>query len=260
MVTSVVVSVGLMVVVMAVLWLVQRHTGNAGIVDVGWSLGVGVCGLIFAFLAEGDVTRRAFAGALLGLWALRLGGTILQRVLTEDEDGRYRRLREEWGATFERRIFVFYQLQALFAVVFALPVLGAVSEAGPLRTGQAAIALGVWVIAVAGEAVADRQLAAFRARPENRGRTCRIGLWRTSRHPNYFFEWIHWWSYVILGVGAPLGWLTAIGPVAMLFFLLKVTGVPATEARAAASRPDYRDYQRTTSAFVPWFPRRSAGD
>lgn len=245
-------------VVMALLWAVQRRTANAGIVDAAWSLGVGACGVLFAATADGDPTRRLVAGGLLALWSARLGVHILRRVLGEEEDGRYRRLRLEWGASFDRRLFVFFQLQAVFAVAFALPVLGVACGPAPLRPAQVVLAVAVWAVSVAGEWISDRQLAAFRSRPENRGHTCRVGLWRYSRHPNYFFEWVHWWSYVILGAGAPLWWLTAVGPIVMLFFLLKVTGVPATEARAASSRPDYREYQRTTSAFIPWFPRKGA--
>ncbi len=116
----------------------------------------------------------------------------------------------------------------------------------------------VWLLAVGGERTADAQLERFRADPANRGRTCRVGLWRLSRHPNYFFEWLHWWSYVLIGFAAPLGWLTLLGPAVMLLFLLRITGIPMTELRAIESRGDaYREYQRTTSAFFPWPPKAS---
>jgi steroid 5-alpha reductase family enzyme len=104
--------------------------------------------------------------------------------------------------------------------------------------------------------LADRQLARFKRRPESRGKTCREGWWRYSRHPNYFFEWLHWWSYVLLAAGSPWWVLTLIGPALMLLFLFKVTGIPATEAQASVSRSDYAEYRRTTSAFIPWFPKR----
>lgn len=242
--------------VMVGLWLLQRRTGNAGIVDVGWSFGVGAVGVLFAMLGGGDPGRRAVAGFLIALWSVRLGGYILRRVLVEEEDGRYRRLRQEWGAAFQRRSFIFFQLQALFAVVFAVPIGVVASHGKPLGVADSGGALAIWLAAVVGETVADRQLAAFRADPANRGRTCRQGLWRTSRHPNYFFEWLHWWSYVILAAGSPYWWLSLVGPLAMAVFLWKITGIPATEAQAVASRPDYREYQRTTSAFVPWPPKR----
>ena len=116
---------------------------------------------------------------------------------------------------------------------------------------------GVLVGSIIGETVADRQLQRFRSDPANRGTTCRTGLWRTSRHPNYFFEWIHWCAYVLMAVGSPWWILTWIGPILMLFFLFKVTGIPATETQALKSRgEDYRRYQESTSVFVPWFPKK----
>lgn len=245
-----------MVVMMALLWVVQRRSGNAGVIDVGWSAGVGLVGVAFAAWSGGDHGRRLLVGVLIGLWSLRLAAHILRRLIGEAEDGRYRRLREQWGQGFQTRLFWFFQVQAVLAVLFAVPVLVVASDPRPGLGLQEAGAVAVWLIAVVGESVADRQLAAFRADPENRGRTCRVGLWRVSRHPNYFFEWLHWWTYVVLGVDAPLGGLTLLGPFLMLFFLLKVTGVPATEARTAISRPDFEEYRRTTSAFIPWFPHR----
>jgi steroid 5-alpha reductase family enzyme len=119
-------------------------------------------------------------------------------------------------------------------------------------------AVGLWLVAIIGETVADRQLAAFRANPDNRGRTCRSGLWAYSRHPNYFFEWLNWCAYALMALPAPYGWAGLASPVIMLFLILKVTGVPPSEEQALASRgDDYRDYQRTTSVFIPWFPKRS---
>jgi steroid 5-alpha reductase family enzyme len=196
------------------------------------------------------------AALLIGLWSARLAGHIFLRVLLEPEDGRYRNLRSAWGDRFQGRLLWFYQAQAVLAVLFAVPVLVTASDPRPLDPLRTALAVALWLAAVGAEAVADRQLDHFRADAANRGRTCRQGLWRYSRHPNYFFEWLGWWPWVVLSADAPWGGLTLLGPVVMLLFLLFVTGVPATEARAAASRPDYADYRRTTSVFIPWFPRR----
>jgi steroid 5-alpha reductase family enzyme len=121
--------------------------------------------------------------------------------------------------------------------------------------------VAVAVLALGGEAIADAQLSRFRRDPANRGTVCRTGLWRYSRHPNYFFEWVHWWAYVLIGIAAPWGWLALFGPALMLLFLFKITGIPPTEARALESRGDaYREYQRTTSVFVPWPPRRETAN
>lgn len=112
------------------------------------------------------------------------------------------------------------------------------------------------MVALAGEALADRQLAAFKADPGSRGRACRAGLWRYSRHPNYFLEWLVWVAYAAFALTSPWGWTSAYAPLLMLFFLLRVTGIPMAEEQALRSRgADYREYQRTTSALFPWFPK-----
>jgi steroid 5-alpha reductase family enzyme len=118
------------------------------------------------------------------------------------------------------------------------------------------VAIAVWLVAIAGEALADRQLARFRADPTTRGTTCRRGVWSYSRHPNYFFEWLDWWTYVVLAAGFVWWPLTLVSPVLISVFLFRVTGIPATERQALRSRADYRDYQLSTSVFVPWFHKR----
>jgi steroid 5-alpha reductase family enzyme len=178
-------------------------------------------------------------------------------VVGKEEDGRYRKLRRDWGPHAQAGFFLFFQAQALADVVFSIPFLIAMRNAAPFPSAWDAAGLLVWLAAVGGETLADAQLARFRADPLHRGRTCRVGLWGWSRHPNYFFEWLHWWSYVLLAAGTPWGWLNLFAPALMLFFLFRVTGIPATEARALESRgEDYRDYQRTVSAFLPRPPKR----
>ena len=174
------------------------------------------------------------------------------------EDGRYSTLKKDWGEAAQWKMFRFYQFQALGSVLFALPMLIAAQSSSALSLLDFAGAL-IWFVAIVGETIADRQLARFRAASANRGKVCRVGLWNYSRHPNYFFEWLHWWSYVCFAINAPLGWLTVLGPMTMLYFILYVTGIPPTEAQAIKSRGDaYREYQRTTNAFFPWpsKPRR----
>jgi steroid 5-alpha reductase family enzyme len=153
-------------------------------------------------------------------------------------------------------MFWFYQAQGLLAVLLSLTVWTIASAS---RTGWSAWDLVAILLAAAslyGEALADRQLSAWRTDPANRGRTCRSGLWRFSRHPNYFFEWLAWCAFALLALPAPLGWLGLSAPLIMLLLLLKVTGVPPAEEQAVRSRgDDYRAYQRSTSAFFPWFPK-----
>lgn len=242
-------------ILMAVLWLVQRARGNAAIVDVAWSFATAALGALFALTADGAATRRGIVALMVVIWGTRLGLHLWRRVASEREDGRYRQMRDTWGEKTQRNMFVFFQIQALWAVLFALPMLAAARSQAPLRWIDF-VGVAFWAVSIAGTSIADRQLSGFRSRAANRGTVCRDGLWRYSRHPNYFFEWLHWWAYVSLAVGSPIWWLAPLGAATMLYFLTKVTGIPPTEAQSLRSRGDaYREYQRTTSAFVPWPPK-----
>ncbi|MEZ5353674.1 MAG: DUF1295 domain-containing protein [Bryobacteraceae bacterium] len=245
-----------MAVLMAALWLVQLRYGKAGIVDILWAAGIGILSVAYAFYADGYPVRRALLGFLAGAWSFRLTTYLLLRVVKMPEDGRYEALKQKWGPDVQRNLFLFFQVQAFWSVLFAAPILIAMGNRTTPLGPWDAVAVGIWIVAVHGELTADRQLARFRQSKSNKGRVCRDGLWRYSRHPNYFFEWIHWWTYVAAGFAAPDGWLTLAGPLLMLFFLFKITGIPPTEANALASRGDaYRQYQRTTSVFIPWPPK-----
>jgi len=246
-----------MALLMLLFYLVQRRTKNAGIVDFVWAAGVGALAVFYAAGASGAPERRFLLAALAGAWSLRLAAyLLLNRVWGKPEDGRYRMLRQNWGDRAATLFLVFFQVQALWAVMFSIPFLPVVYRADALVLADY-LAILVWLVAVGGESLADWELARFRADPATKGRTCRRGLWRYSRHPNYFFEWIHWFTYVCLAFGSRYWWVTLMGPVVMLLFLYKVTGIPYTEKRALESRgEDYRRYQQTTSPFIPWFPKR----
>lgn len=243
---------------MLVLWLLQRTTRDAGIVDVGWSGSLGVLALFYGLTLTAASTRSWLVVAMASIWSLRLAiYLLLNRVLGKPEDGRYQSLRLKYGPRAQVFFFLFFQVQALLAWLFSIPFWIAMRREGTAPDMADLAGCSLWLIAFVGEATADWQLAQFRANPANKGRTCRNGLWKYSRHPNYFFEWLHWWVYVVIGWQAPFGWATLFAPALMLFFLFKVTGLPATEAQALASRgDDYRDYRRTTSPFIPWFPKR----
>ncbi|MGE0682765.1 MAG: DUF1295 domain-containing protein [Candidatus Binatia bacterium] len=248
----------LMAVVMTGLWFVQKIRQDASIVDVAWSAGLGILVLFYAGNAEGYEPRRWLLGMVAGIWSFRLAAYLfINRVWGKTEDGRYQTLRQNWGNNAQLYFFIFFQAQALLDVIFSLPFLVIACNPEPTLRGWEYAGVAVWAAAIAGESLADWQLARFRADPRNRGTTCRVGLWRYSRHPNYFFEWLHWWTYVVMAIGTPYWWATLIGPALMLYLLFKVTGIPATEAQALASRgDDYREYQRTTSAFIPWLPKK----
>lgn len=190
MTQAVLIGWGVLAVCLALLWARQVSTRDATSVDVAWSAGLAALALLYPWLVEADPARRVLVSALGFVWAFRLAWFLLtDRVLKHTgEDGRYKAMREHFGARAQPVFFLFYQGQAAVAVLFSLPMLAAMNG-GPL--GPLAWAgVAVWFIAVAGETTADRQLAAFRADPTTKGQVCRRGLWKYSRHPNYFFEWV----------------------------------------------------------------------
>ncbi|PMS18066.1 hypothetical protein C0Z18_17655 [Trinickia dabaoshanensis] len=249
-------TLAFLVIVFTVAWWRQLHTRNAGMIDPVWAASLGCVALMYALFASGDASTRWTIGLGGSIWAFRLGAHLWRRNAGKPEDARYRKLRETWGMKANSRMFWLFQLQVAVSMIlsleFAIPAYRLDRPAAPLL----AAACTVWIVSVAGEALADRQLARFAAAPANRGEVCEVGLWRYSRHPNYFFECLHWLAYALLSPGIPFAWLTLIPPLLMAWLLTKVSGLPMLEQHLAATRPGYASYMRRTSALVPWPPRR----
>lgn len=243
--------------VMAALWYLQVRIGDASHVDVAWAALIACAAILYALLADGDVAHRVLAAALASIWGFRLAGYLYSnRIRGKAEDGRYQALRAKWGENANRNFFVFFQAQAIFVVFFSLPFAFIALAPDPGISAIAWIGVALWAIGNIGTIVSDRELAQWRANPENKGKTARGGLWGWSRHPNYFFEWVNWCGNALVATTAPWGWIAWAVPAGLLFLLFRVTGIPATEAQALRSRADYAEYQRTTSVFVPLPPRR----
>ncbi len=246
-------------VLMTIFYAIQLKTKNATTVDAVWAVGLAASAVFYALTGTGDAGRRLLLAVLAGIWGLRLAVYLAVRAAGGPEDGRYAHLRSKWGDSAAVNFFFLYQAQASWVVLFSIPFLLVSRNPQTVFAWNDFAAIAMWVVAIGGEAVADGQLHRFRRDPHHKGTTCRKGLWKYSRHPNYFFEWLHWFTYVFLAVGSAWWWIGFSGPVVMLLFLYKVTGIPYTEKRALETRgEDYRRYQQTTSAFIPRPPRKTA--
>lgn len=248
---------GASALLLAVLYLWQLRTRDATAVDAGWGASLVLCALLYALLAPGCVPQKLIIALPVAIENLRIASLVRNR-LGRGEDGRYQELRRRWRAKGREQLTfaIFYQAQALLAVILSVPVL-----LGTFNNDRIAvvewIGLALWIVAASLEATADRQLAAFRRDPANKGGVMDRGLWSYSRHPNYFFQTLTWVAYALIAVAAPYGWIAFFAPALILYLVLFVTGVPPAEESSLRSRGDaYREYQRRTSVFVPWPPKR----
>ncbi len=248
------------VLLMVLIWHLAVRIGNAGIVDIAWAGGFAPVVIWYAAAGSGTAARRALIALMVSIWSLRLALYLYVRVRSHHphEDPRYARLRSDWGTQVNRRMFWFFQLQAALLALLSAPwLLICLNRDARLQPLEWAACL-LWLAAIAGEALADRQLQRFKADAANRGAVCQRGLWRYSRHPNYFFEWLVWVAYFAMALASPWGWLTLYCPALMLYFLVRVTGIPLTEQLSLQAKgAAYAEYQRRTSAFVPWWPKHS---
>lgn len=238
-------------------WL-ARHLQLMAIVDLIWTAGLGLAGLAYVSVSEAAGGRSWLVCLALGFWSVRLTNHLLRdRVLRGHEDPRYQALANYWGKHSGRNFLGLFLIQVVFVALFLIPFAVAVENSAALWQFSDLLALCIATVSVAGETLSDRQLARFRARPENAGQVCRDGLWRYSRHPNYFFEWVFWWSFVAFAWGSANWWVSLLGPVAMYCFLRYLTGIPYAERSSLKRRGEaYRNYQQTTSAFFPWIPHK----
>ena len=249
---------GLTAMLMFILWWIATKVKNAGWVDVGWTLGLAVCVWYYAFMTDGLALRHWFLALAVSVWALRLVNHLLLRFIAEGyEDRRYQKIRADWKTGQDIKFFFFFQFQALLCVILSVCWLPSMRNAAPGLHFIEMIGILVWIIGIAGEIIADAQLKAFKSNLENRGKTCQVGLWNYSRHPNYFFEWLIWVAYAVFALASPYGWIAWASVALMYYFLMHVSGVPLAEAQSLQSRgEEYRRYQQSTSIFVPWFKRK----
>jgi len=242
-------------IIMMLIWVWAKAIKNNGIVDIFWAFNFLVIAIIIWLMANGFEIRKNIVCLLAALWSLRLGIYLLIRVGShlKEEEGRYKQLRLEWNDT---KFFFFFQMQAFSNVMLSLPFIIIALNPEPHMNVIEYIGAGLWCLSIIGEGVSDWQLKYFKSKPENKGKVCQYGLWNYSRHPNYFFQFSIWISVLIFAISSPYGWLAVICPLSIGYLIFKVTGIPMTEEQALRSKGDaYKEYQRTTSAFMPWFKK-----
>jgi steroid 5-alpha reductase family enzyme len=244
--------------IMFIVWRWATKINNYSVVDVFWAFNFAVIAIIIFGLARGNELRKMMVCTLALLWSLRLGLYLSKRVLShlDVEEGRYKQLRKEWSNNLNIKFFAFFQMQAVSNVLLALPYLIIAINPDPQISIIEYIGATLWLISIIGEGTADRQLKEFKKDTANKGKVCDKGLWHYSRHPNYFFQLMIWISVFIFALPSPCGWISIICPLSIGYLIFKVTGIPMTEEQSIRSKGEaYKEYQRTTSVFIPWFKK-----
>ncbi len=244
--------------IMIFTWIIAYKIKNAGIVDILWAFNFLFIAFVIWLLADGASTRKNLVCFLAGLWSIRLGIYLLIRVGSHlnKEEGRYQQLRSEWAPNANLKFFIFFQMQALSNVFLAIPFFIIAINPAPTLSIIEYIGAAFWLLFIIGEGLSDYQLQQFKKKSANKGKVCNTGFWNYSRHPNYFFQFMLWIAVFILALPSPYGWISIICPIVIGLLIFKVTGIPMTEEQSIRSKGDlYKEYQRTTSVFIPWFKK-----
>lgn len=238
-------------------WIVSLFKGDVSIVDSLWSIVFLALCITWFTAYEFTTSRSVVVLALAGFWALRLSAYITWRNWGEGEDPRYQAMRRKFSPHFSiKSLFIVFLFQGTLAWIIALPLLAAITGSRPPNLFDG-LAAALVIFGVLFESIADAQLAAFRSQPDNQGRVMDKGLWRYTRHPNYFGECCVWWGFYLFAVAAG-GWWSLLSPLLMTFLLLRVSGVTLLEKDIVERRPGYRNYAERTNAFIPGIPRDTA--
>jgi len=251
------IGLGTILTALTLVWMLSVKLRDASIVDVCWGTGFVLLACLYCVLSPTLTPRSWLVAALITLWGARLSLHISRRNRGKGEDVRYRAMRASHGPAFWwRSLFTVFWLQGAILWFVALPLLVAVRAAPPAAlTAIDGLGVVLFAIGFSFEVVGDYQLERFKAKPSNRGHVLGHGLWRYTRHPNYFGDATLWWGLYAIAGATPGGWLTVLSPTLMSFLLMRVSGVTLLEDGLKASKPGYRAYITRTPAFLPWFPR-----
>lgn len=241
---------------MTILWLVSLRLRDVSIVDIFWGTGFAVLAVFYAATTDGFAPRRLLLAGLVVIWGARLSVHIFRRSIGQPEDPRYAAWREARAGSFWwRSFFTVFLLQGLLMWLISMPLLVGQAAQVPARlTLLDGLGATVWLIGFLFESVGDAQLRRFKSDPANRGKVLQTGLWKYTRHPNYFGDAMVWWGLFLVALSVPGGAWTVFSPALMTFLLMRVSGVTLLERGLRESKPGYAEYVERTSAFFPWPP------
>ena len=235
-------------------WLVSLPIRNVSIVDSMWSIMFLIAAAVYFFVADSG-PRAALVMLLVFLWSIRLAGYITWRNWGDEEDYRYLAIRRNNSPNFEfKSLYIVFGLQAGLAWLISLPLLAAITGTRPFGVLDLAGVL-LWIIGFIFESLGDLQLAQFKSNADNKGKVLNSGLWKFTRHPNYFGNFCIWWGFFLIALSAG-GWWSIVSPLLMGFLLLRVSGVAMLERDIGTRRPEYAEYIATTNAFFPGPPKK----
>jgi len=240
-------------------WMIHIPLKNAAVVDVGWGIGFIVLCVVYILLGKGFNLRNTICLGMVLLWGIRIVLHLIKRISVEKaEDKRYKKIRDGFGKMAWLKFLMIFEFQAVLEMIIGIPLIVISFNPNPGLSFFEMSGILIFIIALAGETVSDEQLRIFKKDAMNKGKVCNTGLWRYSRHPNYFFEWLLWVGLFVYALGSPMGWAAVISPVTMYCLLMYVSGVPMAEEQSLLSRKDeYRKYQETTSIFFPMIPGKT---
>ena len=244
-------------IIMVSTWLLSVIIKNASIVDIVWGAGFAITSWVLALTVDGDSGRQLLLAIMVGVWGTRLAWYLAKRNIGHGEDWRYKAMRKKAGKKFTYSSLVtVFGLQGALMWVVSLPVQFGNGDSSPGVGPLAVIGIMVWLVGLSFEAIGDFQLARFKKDPNNAGKVMDQGLWSLTRHPNYFGDALLWWGIGIVGAETGSGVIGFIGPVAMTFFFLRLSGVPMLERSLSRRREGYAEYAARTSQFIPRPPKK----
>jgi steroid 5-alpha reductase family enzyme len=243
-------------IVMAVTWFVSLKLDNFSIVDSLWAFCFVVQAGLFLFLSPGYLGRKVLLFCVVAAWGLRLGSYLALRIFSHlsKEDRRYLELRKDYGSKYKFRFFLFFQYQAVSVSLMTIPFVWICQNSEQSFLGIEVFGAVVCALSIFFEALADWQMSRFKSKSKTAGAVCKEGLWKYSRHPNYFFEICVWWGFFFFALGSAHGWAAIYMPLVMTFLITKVTGLPMAERGKKSAQ--YEEYRKNTSILIPWFPKK----